>query len=130
MNVAVVLALFAAVVASAPTPSPAAEPPAPQLAVLLAAPWPGEIAMSQDIAAAALALRQREFAADQIMVLGGEQTRDSVLRFLAAVRQRIAPWKTGDVFMAVSAHGSFTGLKVGNARPALLLSTREEAKPQ
>jgi hypothetical protein len=97
----------------------------PRLAVLIAAPWSGEMAMSQDVAAASLALRRRGFAAGEILVLDGEQTRDSILRFLALVRQRIAPWKSGDVFMAVAAHGAFTGAKAADARPALLLSARE-----
>ena len=97
----------------------------PKLAVLIAAPWPGEVSMSHDLAATSLALQRRGFAADDIVVLDGPQTRESILRFLASVRRRIAPWKTGEVFMAVSGHGSFTGKTVSDARPAILLSTRE-----
>jgi hypothetical protein len=107
-----------------------ASEPTPKLAVLIAAPWPGELSMSQDVVAASLALRRRGFAADQIMILDGQQTRDSILRLLAAARQRISEWTSGDVIMAVAAHGSFTGLKVMDARPALLLSTREPLADQ
>jgi hypothetical protein len=97
----------------------------PKLAVLIAAPWPGEVSMSHDLAATSLALQRRGFAADDIVVLDGPQTRESILRLLASVRRRIAPWTAGEVFMAVSGHGSFTGKTVSDARPAILLSARE-----
>ena len=99
--------------------------PASRLAVLIAAPWPGEVSMSHDLAATSLALQQRGFAAADIVLLDGLQTRESVLKFLASVHRRIASWNAGEVFMAVSGHGAFTGRTVADARPALLLSTRE-----
>jgi hypothetical protein len=120
INAAAVLAAALVFLASA-VPVPAAE----RLAVLIAAPWPGEIAMSQDQAAAAIALRRRGFTTGQMLVVDGEQTRESLLRFLVTVKQRIASWTDGDVFMLVGAHGAFTGMKVADARPALLLGTRE-----
>jgi hypothetical protein len=105
-------------------------PKTPRLAVLVGAPWDGEKSMSNDVGAAAAALRRRGFAPDEILVLDGQLTRAAVLSFVGLVRQRIAPWKSGEILITVSAHGTFTGTKVSEARPGLLLSAREPVAAQ
>lgn len=106
-------------------PVSAGAQPSPRLAVLIAAPWEGETSMSRDVTAASAALRRRGFAASEILVLDGALTRDAVLAFVGTVWQRISSWQRGDVFFAVSAHGMFTGTRVSDARPGLLLSGRQ-----
>lgn len=118
------IALLLALVVVTATAAPAAQKTS-RLAVLIGVPWGGEQSMTNDVVAASVALRRRGFASDEIYVLSGPNTRASVLSFVGVVRQRIAPWKRGEVLMAVSGHGTFTGTTVSEARPGLLLSPRE-----
>jgi hypothetical protein len=114
------------------SPGPAAasdESTGPRLAALIALPWDGETAMSRDVAAARVVLRQRGFAEDQIVVLDGAWHRDAVLTFLRTVRRRIDGWRRGDLFVLVSGHGMYRGRTATDARPGLLLSNRSPAPP-
>ncbi len=111
--------------ALAPRESRAQDPR--RLAVLIAAPWEGEIAMSQDMLSMADAVKQRGFTPDQILTLEGVLTRNVLLDFLGNVALRVASWDRGDVLLAVSSHGTFRGTTAADARPGLLLSANEPA---
>lgn len=96
------------------------------LALLLAAPQPGETAMRRDQAAMAQALRERGLAADQIFSLHDPLDRPRALAFLAAASRRVAGWRDGAVFLHVSGHGFFAGDTAETARPGLLFSESED----
>jgi hypothetical protein len=95
-----------------------------RLALLVAAPWEGETAMHDDLAATYTALRQRGFAPEEFLVLEGPLTRSLVLAFLQDVHRRIAPWPTGDVWFSFSGHGHFIGTTASDAIPGLLLASQ------
>ena len=79
------------------------------LALLIAAPHPGETAMLNDLTAMTQALLARGFSADQILCLHGRLDRPLVIAFLQAASRRVAGWSEGSVFLHVSSHGFFTG---------------------
>jgi hypothetical protein len=118
------LAVLTMLVQAAPTSA------APRLAVLIALPWPGETAMSRDVAAAQTALQRRGFTRSEVIVLDGDRSRDAVLGCLGGVRQRIRGWREGDLFILVSGHGTYKGTTVADARPGLLLSGRYPPPPE
>ncbi len=91
-----------------------------RLALLLAAPHPGETAMLRDQSAMAAALLTRGFAADEILCLHGRLDRSLVIAFLQAASRRVAAWPAGVVFVHVSGHGFFDGDTLETARPGLL----------
>lgn len=90
-----------------------------RLALLLAAPQPGETAVRRDQAAMTEALLARGLAADQILSLHGPLDRPLVLATLQAAGRRVAGWREGSVFLHVSGHGFFDGDTPETARPAL-----------
>ena len=96
------------------------------LALLLAAPQPGETAMRRDQAAMTGALLARGFSADQILCLHGPLDRPLVLATLQAAGRRVAGWREGSVFLHVSGHGFFDGDTPETARPGLLFSESED----
>lgn len=98
----------------------------PYLALLIAAPHPGETAMSRDLTAMAQALLARGFSADQILCLHGRLDRPLVIAFLQAASRRVAGWSEGSIFLHVSGHGFFTGDTVDDARPGLLFGDSED----
>lgn len=65
------------------------------LALLIAAPQPGETAMYRDQAAMVAALLARGFAADDILCLHGRLDRPLVLAALQAASRRVAGWTAG-----------------------------------
>ena len=97
------------------------------LALLIAAPHPGETAMSNDLTAMAQALLARGFTADEILCLRGWLDRPRMVAFLQAAGQRVASWTDSSVFLHVSGHGFFTGATVEDARPGLLFEESAEA---
>lgn len=96
------------------------------LALLLAAPQPGETAMLADQAAMTGALLARGLAADQIFSLHDPLDRPRALAFLDAASRRVAGWTEGSVFVHVSGHGFFAGDTAETARPGLLFSDSED----
>jgi len=118
-----VTVLFLALLSVFVTASPAFAADPGRLAVLIAAPWEGEIAMSQDMLAISDALKQRGFRGEQIVSVEGVLTRNVLLDFLANVSRRVAGWSSGgDLFVFVSGHGAFRGTSAADARVGLLLS--------
>ena len=97
-----------------------------RLALLLAAPHPGETAMLRDQAAMTEALLARGFAADEILCLHGRLDRPLVIAWLQAASRRVAAWAAGTVFLHVSSHGFFDGDTPETARPGLLFSDSED----
>jgi hypothetical protein len=59
-----------------------------RLALLVAAPWEGETAMFNDVAAIYNALRQRGFTPEEFLVLAGPLTRSVLFADMAFVGQR------------------------------------------
>lgn len=96
------------------------------LALLLAAPQPGETAMRRDQAAMAGALLARGLAADDIRSLHDPLDRPRALAFLAAAGRHVAGWTEGSVFVHVSGHGFFAGDTTETARPGLLFSESDD----
>jgi hypothetical protein len=96
------------------------------LALLLAAPQPGETAMLRDQAAMTAALLARGLPADRILALQGQLDRPRVTAFLQAASRRVARWSAGAVFAHVSGHGFFVGDTVETARPGLLFAETED----
>src|SRR5262249_52818472 len=77
-----------------------------RLALLVAAPWPGETAMHDDLVAVHEALRLRGFLPEEILVLEGHLQRSALMTFFQAAHQRIATWRRGEVFFYFSGHGT------------------------
>ena len=101
----------------------AAAPPSSRLAVLVAGPWEGEIAMQNDVEAMIDALRQRGFARDELLVLEGRLTRAGLLAFLEDVHRRIDGWPRGELLLHVSGHGLLEGKTAAEARAGLVFTS-------
>ena len=101
-----------------------------RLALLVAAPWEGETAMHNDLAATYRGLRQRGFAPGEFLVFAGSLTRSGLLAFLHDVRTRVRAWPDGDVWFSFSGHGTFRGTTVAEARPGLLLASSLHPSPE
>lgn len=97
----------------------------PRLAVIIAAPWEGETAMGNDLAAMTDALLQRGFAPQDIVALEGSLMRPVVLALLTTVSRRVASWTDGDIVLIVSGHGNVHGTTPATARPSVVLSSEE-----
>lgn len=96
------------------------------LALLIAAPHPGELAMSCDLTAMTQALLARGLSADEILCLHGRLDRPLVVEFLQAAGRQIAAWQSGSVFLHVSGHGFFDGDTPEAARSGLLFGDSED----
>jgi hypothetical protein len=96
------------------------------LALLIAAPQAGEMAMYRNQLAMAEALLARGCAADEILCLHGRLDRPLVLAALQAVSRRVAGWTAGSLFVHVSGHGFFTGDTLETARPGLLFAESDD----
>ncbi|HKQ08229.1 MAG TPA: hypothetical protein VJ464_24095 [Blastocatellia bacterium] len=97
-----------------------------RLAILIAAPWPGETAMHNDLLAVSDALSQRGYSAKESIVLEGQLNRQSLLALFEEVHRRIAQWKDGEVFLYFGGHGYYSGATASDARPGLLLASDPE----
>ena len=98
-----------------------------QLALLIAAPQPGEVAMFNDMLAMDQALRERGFPADQIRMVHGRLDRSLVLAFLEAAARQLTAWTTGTLFVHYSGHGFFSGETADEARSGLLFADGGES---
>jgi|ERR1043166_1695725 hypothetical protein len=96
--------------------------PVRRLAVLIASPWGDEPAMHNDLAAMQDALRRRGFGPSEIVSLEGNLKRDDVLRFLEAAHERVAGWKSGELFLYFSGHGFYDTEDARKARAGLQLT--------
>jgi hypothetical protein len=96
-----------------------------RLAVLIAAPHDGEVAMQNDQSAVYKALGARGFKPQEVLALGGPVSRKLLMALLSEAADRIAKWSDGTVFLAYSGHGTYTGTTVRDAKAALLLPSRE-----
>ena len=96
------------------------------LALLLAAPQPGETDMLADQAAMTAALLDRGLPADRILALQGQLDSPRVTAFLQAASRRVAGWNDGSVFVHVSGHGFFAGDTPATARPGLFFAETED----
>ena len=95
------------------------------LALLIAAPQPGDAAMYRDLTAMAQTLQGRGFSADQILCRHGRLDRPLVLAFLRAASRRVIAWADGSVFLHVSSHGFFTGNAEAEARPGVIFDATD-----
>jgi hypothetical protein len=103
-----------------------------RLALLVAAPMPGEAAMHDDLVAMYDALRARGFRPEEILAVDGPVRRDLLMALLRDAGARVAGWSRGDVFLYYSGHGAFwpsDAVDATDARPALLLDGATEATP-
>jgi hypothetical protein len=98
------------------------EHPSNRLAILIAAPAPGEEAMHRDVEAMVPALRRRGFRSGDLLVLDrGPLERGAVLDFLREASRRVSGWRDGEVFLYVTGHGDFVGRDAHEARVAVRL---------
>ncbi len=95
--------------------------------MLIAAPWPGETAMHDDLNAMREALRTRGYRTNEIQVLEGTLTRSRVLALLDSASRQVASWKSGSVFLYYTGHGSPTSSDEQSAQAALQF---EEGLPE
>lgn len=96
------------------------------LALLIAAPQPGERAMLNDQIAMTQALLARGLSADSILSLHGRLDRHLVLAALESLRRRMAGWEQGSLFVHVSGHGYVVGKNGGSARAGLLFAGTDD----
>ncbi len=80
-------------------------PASNQLALLIAAPHPGDAAMYNDMIAMATALRRRGLQADHILSWHGPLDRPSTSALLQLARRPMQSWTTGSLFLHFSGHG-------------------------
>jgi hypothetical protein len=92
-----------------------------RLALLIVAPWEGEVAMHHDLIAMYNALRVRGFSDKEILSLEGQLNRRSLMSFLQKARGRMATWRQGELFFYFGGHGTFTGTNASESRPGLWL---------
>jgi hypothetical protein len=92
-----------------------------RLALLIAAPWEGEVAMHNDLIAMYNALRQRGFLHREILSLEGQLNRRSLISFLQKARGRMATWRQGELLLYFGGHGIYTGTNASESRPGLWL---------
>lgn len=78
-----------------------------QLALLIAAPHPGDTAMYNDMTAMAAALQRRGLPADRILAWHGPSDRPTMLALLRAARRRLQSWTAGSLFIHFSGHGFY-----------------------
>ena len=118
MNYFILLVIFTMIT----TQAAAQEARSNKLALLIAVPWSGEMAMRNDIRAIVPVLRSRGFQEHQMMILDkGVLDRETLLEFLRQAHRRTQSWNKGAIFMYVSGHGNFAGRTLEEARPALQL---------
>lgn len=96
------------------------------LALLIAAPQPGESAMLRDLAAMVEALLARGLSADQILCLHGRLDCPLVTALLRTASRRATAWTDGSVFVHVSSHGFFQGETVVEARAGLIFTESDD----
>ncbi len=96
------------------------------LALLIAAPQPGETAMRRDQAVMTQALLARGLAADQILSLHDPLDRPRAPAFLHAAGRRVAGRREGALFLHVSGHGFFAGDTPETAWPGLLFAESDD----
>lgn len=99
--------------------SPVSEDKPQRLALLIIAPWEGEVAMHNDLIAMREALSRRGFTNAEILTLEGQLNRGSFMSFLQKARGRMAGWRQGELFFYFGGHGIYSGSNVAEARPAL-----------
>jgi hypothetical protein len=104
--------------------------PANELAVLIAAPWPGEVAMRNDVQAAAAVLRLRGFSGRDVWTLDEGVGRERVLGILAQAGRWAQAQSHAHLFLYVSGHGNVVGSTVEEALLALQLTAADVPSPE
>lgn len=104
-------------------------PKSHRLALLIAAPWEGQVAMHNDLVAIDNALRERGYSTGQIRRLEGKLNRKSLLSFIQKANRRIAGWDEGEVFLYFGGNGFYSGSKASEAQPGLLLMNDPQHSP-
>jgi len=92
-----------------------------RLAVLIAAPLRGEAPMQNDLGLIYEAVRRRGFAPEEFLTLSGALNRRLLLALIREASESINGWKSGELFLFYSGHGSFEGSTLADARPGLQL---------
>jgi hypothetical protein len=101
-----------------------------QLALLIVAPWEGEVAMHNDLIAMREALILRGFSKTEVLSLEGRLNRSSFMSFLEKAHRRMAGWRRGELFFYFGGHGIYTGSNVSEARPGLWLRQDLQQNPK
>ena len=99
--------------------------PAKRLALLLAAPRAGDVAVENDLMAMHTALRRKGLAPHEMITLAGPLSPSLGLAALGDVRNRIAAWRNGHLLVFFSGHGAYlppNAVDAEQARPALDLT--------
>lgn len=101
-----------------------------RLALLIVAPWEGEVAMHNDLIAMREALSLRGFSKTEILSLEGQLNRSSFMSFLQKARGRMAGWRQGELFFYFGGHGIYAGSSVAESRPGVWLKRDIKLSPR
>jgi len=101
-----------------------------RLALLIVAPWEGEVAMHNDLVAMREALSLRGFSKTEILSLEGQLNRGSFMSFLQQARERMAGWSHGELLFYFGGHGIYTGSTAAEARPGVWLKRDLQQNPK
>lgn len=78
--------------------------------------------MHNDVVAMHDALLARGFSLEDILLLEGKLNRKLLFDLIREVNKRVAAWKSGEVFIHYSGHGTFVGSTALEARVGLQLA--------
>ncbi|MDZ7290085.1 MAG: hypothetical protein ONB44_13430 [candidate division KSB1 bacterium] len=78
--------------------------------------------MHNDVVAMYNALIARGLSSEDILLLEGKLNRQLLMNLIGEVNNRAATWKSGEVFIHYSGHGTFTGNTASEARAGMLLA--------
>jgi hypothetical protein len=92
----------------------------------LAAPWPRESWLGNDLSKMRQGLRARGLDASEIISTSERLDRERVAEQLAQVRRRIATWTGGSVLLFYSGHGMYRTGAGGVIEPGLQLNERRD----
>jgi hypothetical protein len=100
---------------------PAVAETARQVALLFAAPWPGEAFLADDMALMQAGLRARGLRSSDVISVPAAVDRPTLMRQLEAVKTRVAGWSTGQVLLYYNGHGMYGPPAGGRPEPGLQL---------
>jgi hypothetical protein len=97
-----------------------------RMALLLAAPWPGENFLEGDLTLVQQGVKARGLTSSEVIAAVEPLDRDRLLKHLAEVRRRIAGWTSGDLFLYYNGHGMYGPARTGWPEPGLQLDRDRE----
>jgi hypothetical protein len=100
-----------------------------RLALLFAAPWPGESFLGSDLALMQAGLAARGLNASEVLTVAGPVDGPGLRKHIEQVRRRIASWPDGDLLLYYNGHGMYRRAGSDVPEPGLQL-TRDRERPE